>query len=219
MSCWQCRRASFRREATKDCPEAVCCRRETAPLFLVQEGKTLSGFEKYVCLHGDGKTAALRLSSPARCQQNRQSAGRVWFYCNSVPAGSVIRTNTFTSVLRYGCIIPASTDRGCTPSVVRIQRGAFRPSAKYQTRSHSNPVSVVSVSGTVIPAVPAPAPAVITEQVCIGVNSGKTSGRTSTVKRSIRCGGDRFAQAGRSSARQVLSLPQGAISAPDHGTR
>ena len=37
--------ASFRREATKDCPEAVCCRRETAPLFLVQEGKTLSGFE------------------------------------------------------------------------------------------------------------------------------------------------------------------------------
>ncbi len=36
----------------------------------------------------------------------------------------------------------------CMPSAVRIQRGAFRSAAKYQTSSHSSPVSVVSVSGS-----------------------------------------------------------------------
>lgn len=36
----------------------------------------------------------------------------------------------------------------CMPSAVCIQRGAFRSAAKYQTSSHSSPVSVVSVSGS-----------------------------------------------------------------------
>ncbi len=40
--------ASFRREATKGLPGGSFCRREAAPLFLVQEGKTLSGLK--VCL-------------------------------------------------------------------------------------------------------------------------------------------------------------------------
>ncbi|HHN9907450.1 TPA: hypothetical protein ACP7S1_005017, partial [Escherichia coli] len=45
MSCWQCQALLSDAKRQRDCPEAVCCRRETAPLFLVQEGKTLSGFE------------------------------------------------------------------------------------------------------------------------------------------------------------------------------
>ncbi|TGF77657.1 hypothetical protein DAH36_23850 [Escherichia coli] len=59
----------------RNCPEAVCCRRETAPLFLEQEGKTVSGFKRLFAYLVTEKLPRFACLLPARCQQ-KQAARR-----------------------------------------------------------------------------------------------------------------------------------------------
>ncbi|EFH7783993.1 hypothetical protein ACQCOH_04050 [Escherichia coli] len=75
MSCWQCQALLSDAKRQRDCPEAVCCRREAAPLFLVQEGKTLSGFESMFAYLVTEKLPRFACLLPARCQQ-KQAARR-----------------------------------------------------------------------------------------------------------------------------------------------
>ena len=90
--------ASSRREATKGTARRQFVEGgETAPLFLVQEGKTLSGFAKSMFAYPvTEKLPRLTGLLPARCQQNRQRAGRASGFTVTVfPAGSVYQDQHF----------------------------------------------------------------------------------------------------------------------------